>query len=89
MEPNEMCLPDDILTIIKEFSQPVTRPDWRTLRKFTHADLYEELYSILHVQLTETSDATRFKNMILIFENGIFSVFDLQSFFNTLSVIYL
>ena len=26
-------LPEDILKIIKEYSMPVTRPDWRTLHK--------------------------------------------------------
>ena len=28
-----MELPDDVLQIIKEFSQPVTRPDWRSLHR--------------------------------------------------------
>ena len=28
-----MELPDDVLRIIKEYSKPVTRPDWRTLQK--------------------------------------------------------
>ena len=28
-----MELPDDILSQIKEFSRPVTRPDWRTLHR--------------------------------------------------------
>ena len=27
-----MELPDDVLPLIKEFSMPITRPDWRTLR---------------------------------------------------------
>ena len=26
-----MNLPDDVIAIIKEYSQPVTRPDWRKL----------------------------------------------------------
>jgi len=30
-----MELPDDILQIIKEYSMPLTRPDWRSLRVMT------------------------------------------------------
>ena len=30
-----MELPDDVLAIIKEYAQPVTRPDWRTLHIMT------------------------------------------------------
>ena len=30
-----MELPDDVLRIIKEYSKPVTRPDWRTIHKMT------------------------------------------------------
>jgi hypothetical protein len=29
-------LPDDILQIIKGFSQPITRPDWRSLHVMPH-----------------------------------------------------
>ena len=32
-----MELPDDVLAIIKDFSRPVTRPDWR---QYTDDDLY-------------------------------------------------
>ena len=35
-------LPDDILKIIKEFSLPLTRPDWRHIHKFTQNDLTNE-----------------------------------------------
>ena len=30
-----MELPDDVLAIIKDFSRPLTRPDWRTLHRMT------------------------------------------------------
>jgi len=30
-----MELPDDVLRLVKEYSMPVTRPDWRTLHKVT------------------------------------------------------
>ena len=32
---DKMELPEDVLDIIKNFSQPITRPDWRTLHKMT------------------------------------------------------
>jgi len=30
-----MNIPDDVIAIIKAYSKPVTRPDWRTLHKMT------------------------------------------------------
>jgi len=33
-------LPDDVLRIIKEYSMPLTRPDWKTLHKMP-LHLYE------------------------------------------------
>jgi len=30
-----MDLPDDVLAIIKDFSRPLTRHDWRTLHRMT------------------------------------------------------
>jgi len=43
-------LPDDVLHLIKQFSQPLTRPDWRTLHKLTEFNL--------HLQLTNASNRT-------------------------------
>jgi len=40
-----MELPDDVLQIIKEFSQPITRPDWRKLHIMTFDNFYKNLYS--------------------------------------------
>jgi len=28
-----MDLPDDVISIIRDYSRPVTRPDWRTLHR--------------------------------------------------------
>jgi len=28
-----MELPDDVLSLVRDFSRPVTRPDWRTLHR--------------------------------------------------------
>ena len=30
-----MEFPDDVLRLIKEYSQPITRADWRSLRRLT------------------------------------------------------
>ena len=30
-----MELPEDVLRLVKEYSMPITRPDWRTLHKMT------------------------------------------------------
>ena len=30
-----MEFPDDVLRLIKEYSQPITRPDWRSLHHLT------------------------------------------------------
>lgn len=30
-----MELPDDVLGLVRDFSRPVTRPDWRTLHPMT------------------------------------------------------
>ena len=41
-----MELPEDVLRIIKEYSMPLTRPDWRKLHKMTNdsylVDFYEQ-----------------------------------------------
>ena len=38
-----MEFPDDILRIIREFSRPLTRPDWRTLNRLPLQNLYHEI----------------------------------------------
>ena len=42
-----MQLPDDVLSIIREYSKPLTRPNWRTLRPLSSRLFYHELYTIL------------------------------------------
>jgi hypothetical protein len=39
-----MELPDDVLAIIKDFSRPVTRPDWRQVHRYTNEQYYDDLY---------------------------------------------
>jgi hypothetical protein len=42
-----MQLPDDVLTIIREYSKPITRSNWRTLNPLCRHIFYNELYDIL------------------------------------------
>ena len=37
-----MEFPDDVLSIIKEYARPVTRPDWRTCGKMTRYHFKQE-----------------------------------------------
>jgi len=39
-------LPKDIVDIIKEFSRPITRPDWRKLHIMTNQRFYLELMKL-------------------------------------------
>jgi hypothetical protein len=38
-----MELPDDVLSIIREYSKPLTRPDWRRLNRLPMYVLYKEI----------------------------------------------
>ena len=73
--PKDMILPDDILHLIREFSQPLTRPDWRTIHKFTQHNLIHDLLPIPHVELTATCFVLQYKNILLVFDHDIFCVF--------------
>ena len=43
-----MYFPEDVVIIIREFSQPITRPDWRTLHIMTinkfHSEIRKKYY---------------------------------------------
>jgi len=43
-----MQLPDDVLTLIRDYSKPLTRPDWRTLKPLSGHLFYHELNYRLH-----------------------------------------
>jgi hypothetical protein len=59
-----MQLPDDVLRIIRDFSRPLTRPDWRTLHRLLSEQLHfnvVERFSIsnlalIHFVKYQTSD---------------------------------
>jgi hypothetical protein len=42
-----MQLPDDVLVIIRDYSKPLTRPDWRTLKPLSGHLLYTDIYKII------------------------------------------
>ena len=41
-----MELPDDLLLLIHDFSRPVTRPDWRTLKRFEEERFLWHIFAI-------------------------------------------
>jgi len=46
-----MELPQDVLAIIKEYAQPITRPGWRNLHKMTSYTFHSEiLYKYNHMR---------------------------------------
>jgi len=40
-----MELPDDILKLVKEYSIPLTRPDWRKLRRMNEFSFHCHIFS--------------------------------------------
>jgi hypothetical protein len=38
-----MELPDDVLSIVSDFSRPVTRPDWRRLHRMFASDFHKAI----------------------------------------------
>ena len=42
-------LPSNVVCLIREYSQPLTRPNWRTIKKMTTFDLYA--YSYRHLKI--------------------------------------
>jgi hypothetical protein len=53
-----MELPDDVLSVVRDFSRPVTRPDWRTLRRMPSL--------AFHIDFATTFNTT-FKLVLLLF----------------------
>lgn len=44
-----MQFPDDVLSIIREFSKPMTRADWKSIRPLPGHLLYDELYGVVYL----------------------------------------
>ncbi len=58
-----MQLPDDVLSIIREYSKPMTRPDWRTLKPLSGHLLYINL-NYLRFKYTNPLYRRLFKQLI-------------------------
>ena len=54
-------LPSNALRLISEYSKPLTRADWRTLRKMTNYKLYNISMNVIRKKV----------NLVLIFQNNI------------------
>jgi hypothetical protein len=39
-----MELPDDVIRLIREYSRPVTNPNWKQLQKMTQAEFGTQLF---------------------------------------------
>ena len=53
-------LPSNVLRHISEYSKPVSRPNWRTLRKMTDYKLYSIITNVIRKQV----------NLVLIFQKN-------------------
>jgi hypothetical protein len=54
-------LPSNVLRLIREYSKPITRADWRTLRKMTNYKLYNIIMNVIRKKV----------NLVLIFQKNI------------------
>jgi hypothetical protein len=47
-----MDLPEDVVRLIKEYTRPLTRPDWRTLHRMTLRVFIDDYKDILRKRQT-------------------------------------
>ena len=71
-----MELPEDVIQIIKEFSMPMTRPDWRTLHRMPRRTYFIDYCDVKKRLLVK---GTR---------KPIFSTENYLSIFHGISVVY-
>ena len=57
-----MELPDDIIVLIKEYSRPLTRPDWRTLHHMPEFDFCVSLAKQYNKSMSKIYETTLDKN---------------------------
>jgi hypothetical protein len=53
-----MELPDDVLRLVRDFSRPITRPDWRDLHLMSARTLHEDV--CMRYNLTNTPVIQKF-----------------------------
>lgn len=54
--PYKPELPDDVLAIIKDFSRPRTRPDWRHIHRMTNEQFYKHLLPYVMLRYRKEDD---------------------------------
>ena len=57
-----MELPQDVLCLIKEYSMPITRSDWRTLHVMTHERFMNSLWKDKNIWWEQDNIFNRIKN---------------------------
>ena len=62
-----MEFPEDVLTLIKEYSMPVTRPDWRTLQLMTYDKYLTEYHDQYIARSTYINNHPERHNMTHLF----------------------
>jgi hypothetical protein len=51
-----MELPEDVLRLVKEYAQPLTRPDWRTLHRMPRDTFMEQVYRVYRYRFHKKYD---------------------------------
>jgi hypothetical protein len=64
-----MELPEDVLHLVKEYAQPITRPGWRTLHKMPIALFMDEFKYATHLRYRKSRNNEVFNwlHYIIIF----------------------
>ena len=76
-------LPDDVIQIIKEYSMPLTRPDWKTLRIMPNIT-YRGEYYLIYLKRRDKLNAANYEEYIhlTIFYKPQFSGWNYQKMFS-------
>ena len=56
-------LPDDVIQIIKEYSMPLTRPDWKTLRIMPNIT-YRGEYYLIYLKRRDKLNAANYEEYV-------------------------
>ena len=59
-----MELPDDVIALIREFSRPLTRPDWRTLHIMPNHEFHMSAMERFSNEFYHLVMSTRFKRKV-------------------------
>lgn len=74
-----MDLPDDVIYLVREFSRPITRPDWRTIQRVNEHALHWNILALFNTKripvierfvLSYHEDASYMPNYTYMFRSG-------------------